>query len=176
MKLTWFGGTTMRVHIGGKMLVIDAEDAPAGIDQAELLSGADVQLRLDDSALGRVDGATWTPRRAGALIDETGIPEVQVHAVGPAAVVVDAIGEQPLLLVSGEVERLGRWSGNAVAVVMGDPAGLPELAANVLERLGPKLIAIAAPEDAVDRAIVRVRDRLDGTGLVALEAGLAVEV
>jgi hypothetical protein len=53
---------------------------------------------------------------------------------------------------------------------------LPELAANVLEALAPKLIAVAGPEAAVDAVILRVASLLDGTGLMALEPGLALEV
>src|SRR5688572_25230654 len=28
MKLTWFGGTTLRIHMGGKILLCDAAGAP----------------------------------------------------------------------------------------------------------------------------------------------------
>jgi hypothetical protein len=36
-------------------------------------------------------------------------------------------------------------------------------------------VALAGPEAEIDAAFERVRSRLDGTGLVALEPGLAVE-
>ena len=177
MKLTWFGGTTMRVHIGGAMLVIDAEGAPAGIDRTELVSGADRQMSFGDlAALEAVDPARWAPRKAAALIDESEVPAVAVYRAGETAILVDAVGEQPLLIVTDEIERMGRWAGNAVVVVAGAPEALPELAANVLERLGPKLIAVAGPEDALDAVILRVKDLLDGAGLMALEPGLALEV
>jgi hypothetical protein len=175
MKLTWFGGATMRIHIGGKMLVIDAEGAPAGIDRTELLSGAEIVLSSADLVgVDVVEPAQWTPRKAAALIDETET-EVQVHRIG-SALVVDAVGEQPLLLVTGEVKRMGRWARNAVVVVLGAPEALPDRAANVLEQLGPKLIAVAGPEPAVEQVMLRVQNRLDGTGFMALEAGLALEV
>ncbi len=177
MKLTWFGGTTMRVHIGGVMLVIDAVGAPEGIDRTELVSGADRQMTFGDLAgLEAIDPARWARQKAPALIDEAELPEVRVYRAGEAAILVDAVGEQPLLIVRGEIERMGRWAGNAVVVVLGEPAGLPELAANVLERLGPKLLAVAGPEAAVDQVILRVQGLLDGAGLMALEPGLALEV
>lgn len=177
MKLTWFGGTTMRVHIGGAMLVIDAAGAPAGIDRAELVSGADRQLSFGDMAgLEAIDPARWVPRKAPALIDESEMPAVAVYRAGETCILVDAVGEQPLLIVTGEIERMGRWAGNAVVVVAGASETLRELAANVLERLGPKLIAVAGPEEAVDEVILRVGQVLDGTGLMALEPGLALEV
>ena len=28
MKLTWFGGTTLRVYVGGAIVVVDADGAP----------------------------------------------------------------------------------------------------------------------------------------------------
>ncbi|WP_375450873.1 hypothetical protein [uncultured Devosia sp.] len=175
MKLTWFGGTTMRVHIGGKMLVIDGAGAPEGVEPAELLSGADSVVALDDGGLGQV-AANWMPRRVGALLDAGDDTEVQMHRIGAGAIVVDAIGEQPLLLVTGAVEPIGRWTGNAVVVVMGAPETLPELAATVLERLRPKLIAVAGPEAAAEQVIALIGTSLDGTGLVSLEPGLALEV
>jgi hypothetical protein len=176
MKLTWFGGTTMRIHIGGKILVLDADGAPAGIDRTELVSGADIVLALAGLAdIDAVEPASWTPRKAGALIDEVEAPEVLVHRLGPS-LVVDAVGERPLLLATHEVERMGRWTWGAVVVVVGAPEALPDIAANVLERLGPKLIAVAGPDTAVDQVILRIQNRLDGTGFMALEAGLALEV
>ncbi len=60
MKLTWFGGTTMRLHIGGAMLVVDADGAPAQIDHTELLSGADRAFALDED-LPAVDPASSSP-------------------------------------------------------------------------------------------------------------------
>jgi len=177
MKLTWFGGTTMRVHIGGVMLVIDAEGAPEGIDRTELVSGADRLVTFGDMAgLEAIEPADWAPRRMPALIDETDAAEVGVYRVGDAAILVDAVGERPLLLVIEEVARLGRWVSNAVVVVMGVPEALPDLTAQVLERLAPKLVAVAGPEDAVDQVILRVQNLLDGTGFMALETGLALEV
>ncbi|MDB5536858.1 MAG: hypothetical protein JWQ65_1733 [Devosia sp.] len=177
MKLTWFGGTTMRVHIGGAMLVIDAAGAPAGIDRTELVSGADRQVSFADlDGLDAIDPARWAPRKVPALIDESDLPAVAVYREGDTAILLDAVGEQPLLIVTGQIERMGRWAANGVVVVAGASEALPGLAANVLERLGPKLIAVAGPEAAVDAVILRVKDELHGTGLMALEPGLALEV
>jgi hypothetical protein len=177
MKLTWFGGTTMRVHIGGAMLVIDAEGAPAGIDRMELVSGADRLVAFAGlDGLEAVDPAAWAPRRAQALIDETEAPQVMAYRAGASAIVLDAVGEPPLLILSDGIERAGRWAANAVVVVTGTAETLPGLVADVLERLGPKLIAVAGSEDALDAVILRVQGSLDGTGLMALEPGLALEV
>lgn len=105
------------------------------------------------------------------MLDEASL--VAVHAIDGGAVVA-AAGEPPLLLVKEALPRVGRWGRDAVVVVFGDNADA--LAATVLEALGPKLIAVAATEAVVDRAFAAIGGRLDGTGLVALEAGLALEV
>lgn len=174
MKLTWFGGTTFRIHAGGRMLVVDPEGAPAGVDRTELLSGADRVFRLVDD-LPAVDPARWQPRKVSALIDEgTALPDVLVYRAGPDAVLLEAVGEAPLLIATGPVDEVGRWGREAVVIVAG--AGLGATAASVVGEIGPRLIAVAGGERAVDEVIAAIRDRLDGTGLIALDAGLALEV
>ena len=169
MKLTWFGGTTVRIHIGGRILVAD----PAGIngvDPGELVSGADRVFTLD-AGLEMVDPAVWQPGRAGTMLDEA--PEVAVFGMTGGAL-VSVAGEPPLVLARAALPKIGRWGRDAVVVVFGDAADA--LAGDVLDAVGPKLIAIAAPEAAVDRAFAALSGRLDGTGLTSLEAGLALEV
>ena len=174
MKLTWFGGTTLRLHIGGRMLVVDAEGAPDWIDQTELLSGADRSFGLSDD-LPQIDPQRFQPRKVGALI-EMGeeLPDVLVHRAGPKAVLVEAVGESPLLLVTGAAEGFGRWARDAVVVIAGRQ--IEATARTVMDEIGPRLIAIAGPDASVDAVIDALRDQLDGTGLMALEPGLALEV
>ena len=177
MKLTWFGGTTIRIHIGGAILVVDPDGAPAGIDAAELVSGADMVIERFGAALPSVDTALWKPRRPPRLLDEGETPlTVEAWSAGDGAVLIDAMGEPPLLLVAGEMPALGRWTDRAVVALFGDGAGLVRLAEAALADVPPRLLALASDEQAVDMAIPRLRDQLDGTGLVALEAGLALEI
>lgn len=177
MKLTWFGGTTIRIHIGGAILVLDPQGAPKAIDATELVSGADQVISGFGASLEAVDGASWKPRRVPRLLDESEVSApVQVRSVGNGAVLIDAIGEAPLLLVSETTPVLGRWAESAVVVLFGSGAPLSALGANLLENAAPRLLALAADETSVDLAIEALRGRLDGTGLVALEAGLALEV
>ena len=97
MKLTWFGGTTLRIHIGGQILVMDAGAAPAGIDAVELVSGADAQFESRGDGVPGVDAARWKPRRPARLLDEGSDPEtVAVFRAGQGATLVDAVGEPPL--------------------------------------------------------------------------------
>ena len=177
MKLTWFGGTTIRIHIGGAILVVDPAGAPGGIDAAELVSGADQVIAGFGAELVSVAGKDWKPRKVPRLLDEGDtLPAVEAWSAGSGAVLVEAIGEAPLLLVSGEVPTLGRWAESAVVVLFGDGARLGALGKAMLEERAPRLLALAGDEAAVDFAIPALRDSLDGTGLVALEAGLALEV
>jgi hypothetical protein len=172
MKLTWFGGTTLRVHMGGRILVFD----PAGIngvDEAELVSGADRVVRRDE-LLPSVDALQWVPRRAAALVDEVKAPEALVHRIGAGALLAEAVGEPPLVLATGPSGRAGRWGGGAVVVAMGD--ALPATAVSALEAMRPRLLAVAGGEAVVEAVLAAVRDRLEGTGFVALEPGLALEV
>jgi len=172
MKLTWFGGTTFRIHIGGKVLVVDAEGAPGGIDRTELVSGADRVLELGETLPDA--GPRWAPRKVGALIEEGELPEVLVFRLNENAVLVEAVGEAPLVLATGEVPEARRWGREAVVIVAG--RDLPGTARSVVNEIGPRLIALAGGEHAIEATIEAVRDLLDGTGLMAMEPALALEV
>lgn len=171
MKLTWFGGTTIRVHIGGKILVADPSGV-TGVVPEELVSGADATFALDVS-LPEIDPVLWQPGRAGSMLDEDVLGEVTTHGLAGGALIA-AVGEAPLVLLTQAVPKAGRWARDAVVVLFGDQAD--RLATEALEAFGPRLIAIAGPDAVVERTFGALRDRLDGTALVALEAGLALEV
>lgn len=171
MKLTWFAGTTMRIQIGGRILVSDPAGAGPRVDGDELVSGADVLFSLVEAGPA-VDPVLWEPRRVAAMIDEEAVPEVLVHGIAGGALIA-AAGEPPLLLVDGEVGKAGRWGRDAVVVVFGPDAA--RLAGVVLERIEPRLIAIAAEEAVVEAAFTEFAGRLRGTGLMSLEPGLAME-
>jgi hypothetical protein len=177
MKLTWFGGTTVRIHIGGAILVVDADRAPDGIDPAELVSGADRVVNGFGAGLPQVDTTRWKPRKPARLLDEgETLPPVEAWSAGPGALLVDAIGEPPLLLLTGEPPALGRWADAAVVALFGDGAALARLGLAVINDTPPRLLTLAGDEAAIDTAVFALRDALDGTGLVSLEAGLALEV
>ena len=177
MKLTWFGGTTVRIHIGGAILVVDADGAADGIDAAELVSGADVVVDALGAGLPVADTARWRPRKLPRMLDEgEELPKVETWSAGPGALLVEAVGEPPLLLLAGDVPALGRWADGAVVVLFGDGAALIRRGLAVLADAPPRLLALAGDEAAVDMAIPALRDGLDGAGLVSLDAGLALEV
>ena len=180
MKLTWFAGTTVRIHIGGQILVADADGAPGFIDRRELLSGADRHfgLAVDDTTLPVIDPTRWRPRTPPKLVDEALTGEtVRVQRIGAGAILVDAVSEPPLVLIaSAEAPRFGRWADDAVVVLFGAGEALVTVGAILLDTARPKLIALAADEQAIDLAIEELREHLDGAALVSLEPALALEV
>lgn len=174
MKLTWFGGTALRIHIGGQVVVVDADAAAVGVDGNELRSGADIMATLDGAHM-QADGRTWKARPAQRLLDagEETRP-VEIWSIGDGALLVDPDEDMPLLVLGGAVPALGRWVERAVILLAGP--GLTERAQALVDAAAPRLLALAGGEADIDATIGAIRDRLDGTGLVALEAGLAVEV
>jgi hypothetical protein len=177
MKLTWFGGTTLRVYVGGEIVVVDAEGAPAGIDRGELLAGADRVIKLSgDKELQAIDPAGWRPRAVPKLLDDAAIP-VAIWRIGEGAVLVEGAGEPPLVLLGGGAPpRFGRWADGAVIVLLGASGSLVATATVLLYVSRVKLIALAADEQALDVVIDELSEHLDGAGLVSLEPGLALEV
>jgi hypothetical protein len=174
MKLTWFGEDTVRVHTGGAILVFGADRAPPDIDAAELISGAD---RVVASAeLDSVQLLDWRPRAPKRLLDGQEQSLVQVWSAAPHGIVVDAMGEPPLLLFPFDIPQLGRWAEQAVVLLAGSGEELARLGLGILAQRSPRLLALASDDDALDYAIPKLRDVLDGTGLVAVERGLALEV
>jgi hypothetical protein len=169
MNLTWFGGTTLRVQIGGEIVVCDGDHVPAGLERLELSSGADRAFSLAE-ARPTIDAAGWQPRRRAPLVYETHRPAVVIHGVAPMSVLIDAVGEAPLLLLSDHVPPVG-WGQEAVVVLFSQ-----NLAEAVLREFRPRLMALALAEHEADAVLDSLRERLDGTVLVALEPALAVEI
>lgn len=173
MKITWFGGTTVRVHIGGQIVVVDARRAPQGIDAAELVSGADVVVGLGEAV--PADASGWRPRKPSRLIDEVDGPyAVACWTLGQGAILVETVGESPLLMLSGELVRPGRWGGEAVVVLLG--TGIAKRGTALLEAFAPRLLVLAGDEAEVDAAFATLGPLLDGTGMMALEHAMALEV
>jgi hypothetical protein len=179
MKLTWFAGTTIRLHIGGQILVADADRALPGIDRQELVSGADRRFSLatDDYTLAEVDPSHWRPQRATRPLDAAPAGDVNVLRIASDAVLIDAPGEPPLALLAGpDAPRFGRWSNDAVLVLFGAGEALVALGTVLLDIAPPRLLALAADEPTIERAVAELGEHLDGTVLVSLEPGLALEV
>ena len=175
MKLTWFGGTTFRVYLGGEIVVVDAGRAPAGVDRGELLAGADRVVALaGDAAVPSIDAAAWRPKAVRPMDEQ--LP-AEILGIGPSALLIAAAGEPPLVILgSGEPPRFGRWADGAVVVLTSGRESFVAEASVLLDVARPRLVALAADEQTLDLAVEELSEHLDGAGLVSLEPGLALEV
>lgn len=174
MKLTWFGNNTFRIHIGGQIVVVEANDAPAVVDGNELVSGADQIVSLNGNP-PITDPARWKPRPRQRLLDAGDQTRpVQVWSAGDNCLLIEPDEDMPLLLLAGAVPDLGRWAEKAVVVLAGQ--GLAERAGQLVDAVIPRLIALAGTDAELDTAFAHLPPKLDGAGLIALEPGLAVEV
>lgn len=173
MKLNWFGDDTFRIHAAGAIVVVEGEGALPGVDRAELVSGADIVVAFAEAVGGA--NVEWKPRAPLRMLEvDEAMRQPEVAGLGQGALVIDADGEAPLVLAREDFAAAGRWLGQAVVVLIGE--GLAERGLALLERSAPRLIALAGSESEVDTAFDALRASLDGTGLIALERGLAVEV
>lgn len=168
MKITWFGGETVRIHVAGRILVWHPAPLP-GVAAEELTSGAD-EVFGGRADLAPVDPAGWQPRRAPTALEGDDL-EVAVLRAHEGAILVDAPGDAPLLVLSSPLPTAGRWSSDAIVV-----AFTPDAARAALETLKPRLIALAFEGEALETVFAELRDHLGGTALSALEPGLALEV
>jgi hypothetical protein len=177
MKLTWFAGTTIRIHIGGRVLVVGPEDAPNWVDRRELIAGADRLFALAGADSPAVDPERWRRRRAARPLDEAGPATVDIVRLAPGILLVDAPGEPALVLAGApDLPPVGRWADDAVSVLFGAGEAIIAAATVLLDVTEPRLLALAADEDAVNLAVAELREHLDGTALISLEPGMAVEV
>lgn len=180
MKLTWFASTCLRLNIAGEIVVFDPDRAPAGIDPAELVSGADhvVSFSIPDHAHAEIDPVRWRRRPARRPLDAIdGEPDPLVFwRIGEGAMLVEGDGEAPVVLVAGPaMPEFGRWVDGAVIVLFGSGEALVAWVTVLLDVARPRLIALAADTQTLDRVIDEVREHLQGVALLSLEPSLAVE-
>lgn len=178
MKITWFAAMTLRVHIAGRIVVIDPEGAPKGIDAGELMSGAQTVVSAASGSIPAFDPATWAPRRRGRLIDEAaGDEALSLYRLGSKGLVADSADEGLLAVAeTGAGTQWGRWADNGVIVLCGTGAQCAGQGTALLEIARPKLIALAVSDDQTDIAFEMLAPQLGDASLIVLEAGLAVEV
>ena len=177
MKLTWFGGTALRVYLGGEIVVIDPESAPERVVATELLGGAEHVVHLGAaSVVPLVDPVRWRPKPAPRLADDAP-PAMEIVRLASHTLLVAAPGEPPLVVLgAGEAPRFGRWADGAVIVLTAARESLIAEATVLLDVARPRLVALALDDPALDTIVSEIAEHLDGAGLVSLEPGLAVEV
>ena len=178
MKLTWFGGTTLRVYLGGEIVVVDAAQAPEGVNRLELTSGANRTVTLGDTNPW-VDPQTWRPPRPVRAMDEA--RSVEIFSIGPETCLISGEGDPPVLICNAvELPRLGHWVDGAVMVLFGDRGAALAEAVMALDLAKPRHLVLAADEETVDGLVDRfdaIDDRLWAElSFSSLEPGLALEV
>lgn len=178
MKITWFSGTTLRVQIGGEIVVVDADRAASGLDRSELASGADRVLPFSGAGLPLFDLSQWKPRPPVRLLDRVETPQpVLFWRIQSNGLVIEAPDEAPLIIVDADHgQPWGRWADGAVIVLCGMAVVCGLQGRAVLEAARPRLLALACNEIGLDAAFEVLRPHLDGSALQVLEPGLAVEV
>ncbi len=159
--------------MGGQIVVVDPDAAPAEVDRGELLAGADRIVARGDT-LQQVDPVTWRAKPMPRLLEEA--PPAEVARIGDGLLVA-AAGEPALVIVGdGPLPRPGRWAEGAVIVLTSAREGLVAEMTALLDIARPRLIALAVDDQVLGRVVAALREHLDGTGLTSLEPGLAVEV
>ena len=176
MKLTWFGGTTLRVYVGGEIVVIDADLAPNAVRRQELISGADHVVALGGET-PRIDAERWRVPRASRGMDAR--RPLEVLSIGPNTCLLSGEGDPPLLVLNvTELPRLGHWVDGSVIVVFGEKGA--NLAEDIVELdlAQPRHLLLGAAEETVERLVDRLEalDERFEIGFTSLEPGLAVEV
>ncbi|WP_127143407.1 hypothetical protein [Pelagibacterium montanilacus] len=177
MKIVWLGGSTFRIQIEGRILVIEPDGAPRDIEPAELRSGADTLVDLDSADLPHFDAESWRPRRRTRLIDEPqGDEGLDLRRLSSRAIVCDTRDEGMMVLAETSVPpQWGRWADAAVVVLAGAGRACAAAGTALLDIARPKLIVLAVPAEEVDAAFAALAPQLAGSGLVVADAGLAVE-
>ncbi len=176
MRLTWFGGSTFRLYLGGRIIVTSPDRAPAGVDHAELVAAADHLVDLEDgiSEYPVIDPQSWQSRMPERLVDQSGETIVELLAVGDEGLIVDEAEEGPVIIAPAGLKGWGRFADDAVVVVY----GAPEMVARGVNALAmvarPKLIALAA-EGLTDDQFATTASAAGASPVQVLEAGLALE-
>lgn len=175
MKVTWFARTCFRLHIGGKILVIDPETAPAGIDAQELVSGADRVVRLGQPDLPVFDPQKYRPIRRRSLIAEYEGDEIAVCTHGERSLVIAATDEPLVILAPYETAKWGRFADDALVVFHADRIADAEAFSALVEAGRPRLVALAS-NAATDDIFTAIANAGDGLAVQVLDPALALEV
>lgn len=162
----------MRVQIGGQIAVVAPEGAPAHIDGAELLSGADIVVPSNEN-LPPLDPANWRKRCPSRLVDsnDDAMEPIALFRAGEGALVLESPYEPLLIIAAAGSIPWGRWADDAVIVLSTDADS-----ASMLDTVRPRLVALCGPESAIDAVFEALRTHAGNAPVQVLDAGLALEV
>ncbi len=175
MKITWFAETCFRLHVGGKIVVVDPEAAPEGVDAQELVSGADRVLQLGQADLPAFDTQTFRPRRRRSLIDAPEDDELGIWSFGKSGLAI-AASDEPLVIIAPYVlAQWGRFADDALVVFCANAVADAKPFAVLVAGARPRLVALAAVNIA-DTAFPDITALGGGTPIQVLDKAMALEV
>lgn len=168
MKLTWFGETTFRIYLGGKIIAVTDGATPTGVDVNEVNAGADLVL---DPAANSLPEFVAENRKPLRLIDKPEGEGPRAFSFQGGLALVD-LAEPPVFIVSQPDVVWDRTFDGGVVVLTG-----PESAAQALAMFAgsrPKLLALAL-EDISDADFASIAAHAGQTTVQLLEPSLALE-
>jgi len=176
MKITWFGGSTFRIYVGGKIFVTDHDRAPEGIDPHEVSAAADYKINLSDGKIEfpYLDIESRKDQRPRRLIDVPQELIASLYTIEGEALFIDEPQEGPVVVAPGQQTAWGHFADNAVVVLHGKSEEVLEGAQSLLVAARPKLVAIAADGFSEDQLGVLAKT-CGNCALQVLEQGLPVE-
>lgn len=176
MRLTWFGGSTFRLYLGGDIFVLDADRAPEDVDAHEVASAANYSFALGPklSILPDLNPQTWKPMTPKRLIDEDEKRVANVFALGETGILIDESDEGPVILTAAGQLEWGRFADDALVVLFGAPEVVGEDALKLLQTARPLMLAIAS-SGFTDAQFAALGKQAGRCAIQMLEPGFAIE-
>lgn len=174
MRITWFGASTFRIYLGGRIVVVDPEAAPADVDRHELVAAADHVVALGRGDLPALDPAAWRHRRPRRAIDMPAQDIFDLRALPGGGLFIDEPEEGPLIATPAGATTWERFADDAAVTVFGEAAVAAADIRALMAMARPRLVAIAATDVSGDQ-FRALADIGGGSTLLVLEPGLAVE-
>lgn len=175
MKITWFGGSTFRLYVGGKIIVTDAGRAPDNADPHEIAAAADHRIDLSDGSVEYpyLEPETWS-RPRHTLLDEPEEEILALYTLSGEGIFVDEPTEGPLIVAPAGLTAWGRFADNAVVVLFGRADALIAGATALFVAARPRVLmfAVTAGEPP---ALSDLAKSAGQCAIQVLEPGLAIE-
>lgn len=176
MKITWFGGTTFRLYVGGRIFVTDADKAPSGVDPHEVAAAADYKVDLTDriADFPFLDAENWERRRPLRVIDAPEEDIFELYTISGEGIFIDEPEEGPVIIAPAGETAWGHFADDAVVILFGESAAVSEGIKSLTVAARPKLIAIATSQLS-DVEIGALSKACRKCPMQVLEAGLSLE-
>lgn len=168
MKLTWFGGCTFRIYLGGKIFAVTDGAGTTNVDAGELAAGVDASIVLPATGLPEFVPDLLRPRR---MIDQPEGEGPGLFAFQHGVALIDP-AEPPLFLSDRRHVEWDRTVDAGIVVLVG--ADATANAIRLFDAARPKLLALAVDEIGDDE-LAAIAAHAGQTAVQVLEPGLALE-